>query len=172
MKYQPPPPLFFALLATGSLAMADPVEGTREVTLAGAGGSDKNFDSNRFSLEGTYGYYRSPEVLLGIRQSVGASKVEGENSNWTGATRVFVDYHFDMDNMRPYVGASLGYIYGDDVEETFIAGPELGLKAYVASNTFIAFNIEYQILFESADDADSQIDDGAFAYSLGLGYNF
>jgi phage repressor protein C with HTH and peptisase S24 domain len=50
--------------------MADPVEGTREVTLAGAGGSDKDFDSNRFSLEGTYGYYRSPEVLLGIRQSV------------------------------------------------------------------------------------------------------
>jgi hypothetical protein len=171
MKYQTVP-LLFALLATGSLAMADPVEGTREVTLSGAGGSDKDFDNNSLNLDGTYGYYRSTEVLLGIRQSAGASKVDGENANWTGATRGFVDYHFKMDNVRPYVGASLGYLYGDDVEDTFIAGPEIGLKAYVAPDTFVAFNIEYQFLFESAEDADSQIDDGALAYSLGLGFNF
>lgn len=153
------------------IAVAEPTQGSREVTLSGAGGSDKSFDNTLFNIEGTYGKYLSSETLLGVRQSIGVAKTEGDDSRWNGATRFFADYHFG-DRYRPYVGASLGYIYGDGVEETFIAGPEVGLKAYVLENTFIAANIEYQFLFDHADDADSQFDDGAFAYSVGMGFNF
>jgi hypothetical protein len=163
--------LFIALMATGTLALGGPIEGTREITLSGAGGSDKKFDNNLFNAQGTYGVYMSPQTLLGVRQSLGIAKRDNENSDWNGTTSGFVDYHYG-DKYRPYIGASLGYIYGDGVEETFVGGPEVGLKAYLAPDTFVAFNVEYLFLFDSANDVDSQYDDGAFGYSLGLGFNF
>lgn len=164
-------PLMIACLSTASIVSAQPVEGSREVTLSGAGGSDNEFDNNIFSLEGSYGVYLSPQSIVGVRQSVGFSDTEGQESSWNGATRGFFDYHFG-DEIRPYVGAMFGYVYGDGVEETFIAGPEVGIKSYVLENTFITANVEYQFFFEDADNADSRFDDGAFAYSVGMGFNF
>lgn len=155
--------------ATGLLAA--PVEGTREVTLSGAGGSDKDFETNTFTIDGSYAYYFAPNTAAGVRQSVSVADREGQESQWNGSTRVFYDYLFG-DVIRPFVGANIGYIYGDFVEESFIAGPELGLKHYVLQNTFVNVGIEYQFIFEDADEADNAFDDGAFAYSLGIGFNF
>ena len=45
----------------------------------------------------------------------------------SGSTRVAVDYNFDMGRWVPYIGANLGYVYGD-VNDTWIAGPEGGVK--------------------------------------------
>jgi hypothetical protein len=162
-----------ALSSFSALTWADtPTEGTKEFTLSGAGSSDKEFDNNAFALDASFGHYLSSASEIGIRQSVGVSDSEGSDSQWNGSTRFFYDYHFGEGKLRPFLGLNIGYIYGESVEETFIAGPEVGLKYYVLPTTFITAQVEYQFLFESAHDADSRFDDGAFAYGVGIGFNF
>lgn len=155
-----------------AFALAAPSAGDQEFTLSGAGSSDKSFDDTVLSVQGSWGRYLDESSLWGIRQLINARDSEGESVQFDGATRVFYDYHFGTGNMRPFVGASLGAIYGEEVEETFSAGPEAGVKYWVNDTTFIQGMVEYQFLFESASEADDRYDDGAFFYSLGLGYNF
>src|SRR5690606_39814213 len=124
------------------------------------------------SVSGSWGTYLSEDSLWGIRQTVSASDSEGESTQFDGATRLFYDYHFGDGKARPFVGVSIGGIYGEGIDETFTAGTEIGRKYYVLENTFIVGLMEYQFLFDSADEADDRFDDGAFFYSLGLGYNF
>jgi hypothetical protein len=83
-----------------------------------------------------------------------------------------VDYHFNLDRWRPFVGANFGGFYGDGVDDTFAAGLEVGVKYYVLPKTFILGSLEYQWLFESAGGADDSFDDGQFIYGLGIGFNF
>lgn len=148
-------------------------KGTNEFILSGAGTSDKKFDNNIFNLNLSYGQYLTEENMLGVRQAVSANNnQEADETDFNGSTRLFYDYQFDMDNWKPFVGVSIGYIYGETLEESWIAGPELGIKYYVFQNTFIAAQLEYQFLFDDADDADDQFEDGVYIYSLGTGFNF
>ncbi|MGV8843598.1 MAG: hypothetical protein ACOH2I_10265 [Pseudomonas sp.] len=155
-----------------AVALAIPVTGDQEVTLGGAGSSDKEFDTTVFALQGSWGQYLSDASLWGIRQTINARDQEGESVKFDGSTRAFYDYHFGNGNTRPFVGVSLGGLYGDDVDDTFMAGPEIGIKHWVMDKTFITAMMEYQFLFKSGSEADDRFDDGAFFYSVGVGYNF
>ncbi len=87
---------------------------------------------------------------------------------WTGT-----NYQFLNDRARPFVGASLGGIYGDGINNSAFAGLETGLKYYVQTKTYFLSRVEYQFLFDSTSDAsDAFQDDGVWAYTVGLGYNF
>ena len=160
-----------AVISTSVLA-AGPYKGTQEFSISGAGSSDKDFESNIFAMDALYGMYLSEDALAGIRQSVNVSDFEGQDTRWNGTTRAFIDYLFIRGNFRPYLGVNVGYTYGESVEESFIGGPELGFKYYVIPDTFVTLQMEYQFLFEDADEADDQFDDGSFVYSVGMGYNF
>lgn len=153
-------------------ALAAPTAGDQEVTLSGAGSSDKEFDDTALSVQGSWGQYLDQSSLWGVRQTVNARDTEGESVQFDGSTRIFYDYHFGSGKARPFVGASIGGIYGEEVDETFMAGPEVGFKYWVLDQAFIQALVEYQFLFESASEADDRYDDGAFFYSVGLGYNF
>ncbi|MFP4184277.1 MAG: hypothetical protein ACLFRW_06815 [Halorhodospira sp.] len=64
-------------------------------------------------------------------------------------------------------------VYGDGVEESGFAGVELGGKYYVREKTYLLGRAEYQWLFDDSDDVDDAFkDDGAWAYTVGVGYNF
>ncbi len=155
-----------------AFAFAAPSPGDREVTLSGAGSSDKRFDDTQLAVQGSWGQYLTENSLWGVRQLINARDREGESVKFDGATRVFYDYHIGTGNLQPFVGASIGAIYGEGVNETFTAGPEFGVKFWVQDRTFIQAMVEYQFLFDSASDARDRYDDGAFFYSVGLGYNF
>lgn len=155
-----------------AVALAAPVAGDQEITLNGAGSSDKDFDSTVFSVQGSWGQYLSDASLWGVRQTVSARDQEGESVKFDGSTRVFYDYQFGSGAARPFLGLSVGGVYGDQVDETFMAGPEVGIKYWVLDKTFITAMAEYQFLFKSGSDARDRYDDGAFFYSVGLGYNF
>ncbi len=161
-----------AIAQPGSIG---PEDGSREFSLAGAGTSDKDFDNSSFGVSGDYGWYTSSHSTWGIRQSINFANIEGDdqgNDYMNGATRGYYDYHFGSGEARPFVGASLGGVYGDSVNESGFAGLELGLKYYVLSNTFIQGRAEYQFFFDSGDAAKDNFDDGAWVYVLGMGYNF
>lgn len=163
------------LAQSGSTSSLGPVQGEREFTLSGTGSSDKDFDSSSIGVSADIGWYRSRELLLGLRQSVNFADIEGQDITddfWNGSTRGYVNYHFGHTAWRPFVGASLGAVYGDGVNDSGFAGLEAGLKYYVLPKTFIMGRAEYQWFFDDGGDVDDQFDKGAWAYTLGLGYNF
>jgi hypothetical protein len=145
--------------------------GDMELSLAGSGSSDKDFDATTTSVEGTLGHFFSPTLEAIFRQGIGFSDTPN-GSDWNGSTRVGIDYNLPFSRYIPYFGASIGYLYGDSVKEQFIAGPEAGLKSFVNETTFILAAVEYQFLFEDTDDADDAFDDGRFVYTLGIGFKW
>lgn len=158
-------------LLAPTAVMAQFQMGDKELTLSGSGSSDNDFDASNFSVEAGLGYFLNDNLEALVRQGILVVDRPGDNS-WNGSTRLGLDYHFDLQQMQPFLGASIGYLYGDDVEETFLAGPEAGIKTFVNSTTFILASIEYQFLFEDANDADDQFDDGRFVYNLGIGFRW
>lgn len=142
--------------------------GDWEFILGGSGSSDKDFDATALSLEANVGYFFTDHVELIIRQGIAVADLTDESS-WSGSTRLGLDYNFNVNNLKPFLGVNIGYLYGDDVEETFIAGPEAGIKYFLNTTTFINVQAEYQFLFENADEADDQFDDGRYVYTIGMG---
>ena len=143
-----------------------------EFTLSGTGSSNNDFDNHNFGLSGSAGKYLTENWLVGGRQSFSFVDVENGDDNWNGSTRAFVDYVFDFDKFRPYVGVSVGAIYGDGVSDTLAAGPEIGLKYYADKNTFIFAQTEYQFTFDDIGNADDNADDGIYQHAVGVGFNF
>jgi hypothetical protein len=121
------------------------------------------------------GWYTSDHIVWGVRQSANYADLKDKNvSNhaWNGSTRGHVDYQSGDGNARPFVGASLGAVYGHSVSDSGFAGAEFGLKYYVLEKTYILGPAEYQFLFDGGDDAEDNWDDGAFVYTIGVGFNF
>ncbi len=164
--------LLAALVPAGALAQNLPQQGTQEVTLSGGGSSDKDFDNTVLSLSGSWGQYLDQNSLWGVRQTVNVRDTEDSSTQFDGATRLFYDYHFGSGATRPFVGVSLGGIYGEGVDDTFSGGPEIGVKHYLKSDVFVTAMVEYQFLFDSGSDVTDNYDDGALFYNIGLGYNF
>lgn len=164
-----------ATAQSGSSSGFGPNTGDREFSLSGTGGGDEDFDNSSIGLSGDLGWYLQPNVVVGIRQSVNYADIEGESASddfWNGSTRGYADYQFGQHKFRPLVGASLGAIYGDAVKDSGFAGLEAGAKYYVLPKTYFLGRMEYQWFFDSSSDSDDAFEDGAWAYTVGIGYNF
>jgi len=152
-----------------------PSAGDREFSLSGSGSSDRNFDSGNFGLVFEHGWYVKDNVVWGLRQNVNYASIEGEDFKddfWNGSTRGYVDYQFGNNRARPFIGASLGFIYGDGINNSGFSGAEVGMKYYVLPSTYILARMEYQWFFDRSSDADEAFKDGAYSHTLGIGYNF
>lgn len=164
-------------LAATTAAQAQEVEfvgpqaGEWEATISGSGSSDQDFENNTLGVTGSVGKYMTDNVVVGVRQTLNYSGSDDDNV-FTGATRVFADYVFDLGRFRPYIGAGIGGIYGEGVNDSFSAGPEVGLKYYADDNTFIYVQTEYQFTFTNTDDIEDAYDDGGFFHAIGVGFNF
>ncbi len=167
--------LVLAMSAVPSLVLAQETYGFKpgdwEITLNGTGTSDEDFDDTEFNVEGSLAKFLSKEWEIGIRQGIGFWDRTGDN-DWNGSTRVFTDFNFDLDRLQPFVGISFGYLYGDGVDDSWIAGPEGGIKFFVVPSSFIFASMEYNFTFDDADDFSDSYDDGRIVYGLGLGINF
>lgn len=157
-----------ALVLVPAAAQAQFSEGDWELTLNGSGTSSKDFDSNTVSVNGSLGYFVSDQIEIALRQGVSWTSIDQGPDVAAFATRVAADYHFDLDRWQPFVGVVGGGVYGDeDVLDSFVAGPEAGVKYFVNSTTFVFAAAEYEFFFNSGD-ADV-IDTGQFVYSIGMG---
>lgn len=171
-------PACVAIIALSGTAVAQdnsnvgPREGDWEITLSGNGTSNNDFDNHVFGLTGSAGKYFTDNLLGGIRQSVNFTDVENGDDQTNFATRLFADYVFNMGRWRPFVGVNFGGIYGENVNDTFAAGPEAGVKYYADQHTFLYVQAEYQFTFKNADQANEAADDGQYYYGAGIGFNF
>jgi len=149
-----------------------PVKGDRSFTIAGSGTSDKDFDNSAYGISAELGYYLTDKWQAGIRQSLNGVDQDNGGNSWAGATRAFIMYNFLDGKYRPYLGANLGGIYGENVSDTGAAGIEGGMKLYVLTKTYINFGVEYSWLFDDTNDFDSGSNDGIWLYNVGVGFNF
>lgn len=142
-------------------------QGNMELTIAGQGQNDSNWESTTFGVQGSLGYFVSDALELSARQTVNFSDVAG--SALQGDTAAALDYHFNMGRLQPFVGANVGYIWGD-VHNTWTAAPEIGLKYFLNHTTFVEGRVEYNFFFDPGHTAGFK--DGQFLYTLALGLKF
>ena len=165
-----------ALILTASLVWGSEEVGAFKagdytLTLGGGGNSDKDLDNSILSFNVGLSNFITDQTAVAARQELNFADA-GSNQSWNGSTRFALDYHWTFGNCRPFAGANIGYLYGDNVEEQFIAGPEFGLKHFIEESAFIYLNAEYQFLFKDTDQANNSLDDGRFVYGIGLGFRW
>jgi hypothetical protein len=155
-----------------SAAHAQFKDGDFEVTLSGSAQNGPDFNGVSAAANVNLGYFITKELEVGIRQTVGFNDI-GTSGDLNGSTRAAVDYNFDLGAVVPYVGANIGYVYGDSVTDTWEAAPEGGLKWFVNGTTFVFVSVEYQFFFDhNTDNFSNAFSDGQFVYGLGVGFRF
>ncbi len=144
-----------------NVANAQFQKGDFDLTLNGAGHSDKNLSNTSASATVGLGYFVQKDLELGVRQSV------THDSGFAGATSVFTDYNFSLmdGKLSPYVGVSAGYNYGV-VANHWTAGPEVGVRYFVAPNAYVFGNATYQF------DLNRGPSTGSFGYGVGVGFRW
>lgn len=161
----------WALALAGGIASAtaQPQAGDWEFTLGGGGSSDTDFDNGGVGINGSFGYFYNANISTSVRQSINFVNA-GADEEWSGSTRLAVDYHFLFDKLVPFVGANFGADYNED-DSVWGIGPEVGLKYFVHEKTFLFVLGEYRWLFDDFSQADNNADDGRFAFTFGVGFN-
>jgi len=162
--------LSVALLPSAARAQEYLDQGTYELTLSGTGSSNEDIDAGQFGIAANLGYFVTDQLELSLRQTLDYADFNA-GTTVNASTGVAVDFHFDLDRWQPFIGAAIGYAYGDN-SDTFFAGPEAGVKYFVKADTFIYGLVQYQFFFDDGDDAQSAFDDGSFLYQLGIGFTW
>ena len=160
-----------ALGLSAQQARAEFAEGDVELTLSASAQNDVNFNGFIFNAGGSIGYFFSDQFEGGLRQDFTYTDAGGPGSSSNGGTTVFVNYHFGDRGaqLQPFIGANIGYLYGDTINDTFAAGPEGGVKYFLSDDWFLYASIQYEFFFDNAGSADDNFNDGVFNYRLGIG---
>ena len=146
--------------------------GDMEFTLGGAGSSDKKLDNSSGGVNASLGYYLTESLEVLVRQSGTYTNGSNSDADFDGSTFAAIDYHFGTGRLRPFVGVNAGRLYGDTTNNTWAAGIEGGLKFYVQPKTFLFALANYAWTFDHASDADENFDEGAFLWTVGIGFRF
>lgn len=150
-----------------------PHAGDMELTLGGNGFSNKDLDNSSGGVSASLGWYLNDTLEFVVRQSVNYVNPDGGDSSWAGSSRIAIDQHIlARGPVRPFIGVNFGGVYGEDVNDTWLAGVEGGAKFYVKEQTFIFAMIDYGWAFNDTDDLDDTFDDGGFTWTVGIGFNF
>jgi len=160
-----------ALFLVPAAAQAQFEEGDWELTLGGQGASDEDVEAGGFSINGNLGYFLTDALEVGVRQNWSYDD-DNNGTDVNGSTAGALDFHFDLDRWQPFVGAVLGYAYGDSTTDTWFAGPEGGVKYFVNSTTFLYGLVQYQFFFDDSDEIEDNFDEGSFVYQVGIGFRW
>lgn len=152
-----------AMCLLPALASAQPQAGDWELTLVGSGSSNKSVNKGSFDVTAGLGYFLTKNAEVQIRQGVGYADA-GVGTVWTGSTYGAFDWHFDLDQWQPFVGANIGAGYGTG-EPDWNAGLEGGVKFYVHRHAFIFGQAAYEFDLKDSDNS-------GFLFSVGIGTNW
>jgi hypothetical protein len=145
--------------------------GDWQFTLSGTGTNDRDFDSGSLGASFGLSYFFTSGLEAGLRQDMFFADT-GRDTRWSATTRGGAWYNFDFGRLKPFIGASLGYTYGDNVNDTLVIGPEVGLKYFVNATTFVYGQTAYQYFIENDDDVTGRFEDGSFNHTIGIGFRF
>lgn len=143
-----------------------------EFVLFGTGASDQDVSHGSAAISGSLGRMLGDHFQAGVRQDYYFSDTPGAGSNDHASTRLALDFLIGEGSFQPFLGANVGYVYGDFVKDTWEAAPEAGFKLFLREHVFLQLMAEYQFFFDTTNEADEAFNDGSFVYSLGLGMTF
>jgi outer membrane protein OmpA-like peptidoglycan-associated protein len=119
-------------------------------------GGDSHFGGLNLSLD----YEISPWVGAGLEQA-GFYHFGTDNEGFGGRTAASLDLLLGRDDVVPYLGGNIGYLYGSGIDEDFFAGPEIGIRAG-AFNAKVAYDMPF----------NRDAGDGVVATTIGYGFKF
>jgi hypothetical protein len=155
-------------------AAAQVERGSWELTLAGVGTSNKDFDEHAVGVNAGLGHFLLDPLELSLRQTL--TYVKSSDSTATDASTIMaLDWHFPLgDDHRivPFIGGNVGFFYGDTVSDSLEYGPEAGVKYFVNTTTFIYFRAEYEFFSHVSGGGGTSGDDRQIVYSVGIGFRF
>ena len=143
-----------------------------EFVLFGTGASDQDVSNGSAAISGSLGYMLGDHFLANLRQDYFFNDGPGTGSSDHASTRLALDFLIGEGDFVPFIGANVGYVYGDFVKDTWEAAPEAGFKLFLRDHVFLQLMAEYQFFFDTTDEADEAFNDGSLVYSLGLGMTF
>jgi outer membrane protein OmpA-like peptidoglycan-associated protein len=119
-------------------------------------GGDSHFGGLNFSLD----YEISPWVGVGVEQA-GFYHFGTDNDGFGGRSAASADLLLGRDDVVPYLGGNIGYLYGSGIDEDFFAGPEIGIRAG-AFNAKVAYDMPF----------NRDAGEGVVATTIGYGFKF
>ncbi len=119
-------------------------------------GGDSHFGGLNFSLD----YEISPWVGVGLEQA-GFYHFSTDNEGFGGRSAASADLLLGRDDVVPYLGGNIGYLYGSGIDEDFFAGPEIGIRAG-AFSAKVAYDMPF----------NRDAGDGVVATTIGYGFKF
>jgi OmpA family len=119
-------------------------------------GGDSHFGGLNFSLD----YEISPWFSAGLEQA-GFYHFSTDNDGFGGRTAASADLLLGRDDVVPYLGGNIGYLYGSGIDEDFFAGPEIGIRAG-AFNAKVAYDMPF----------NRDAGEGVVATTIGYGFRF
>jgi hypothetical protein len=154
-----------AMFLLPAIAKAQFEEGNWALQLSGQGSNDKDFESGQVAVQFDLGYFLTKELAVGVRE---AAFWNDGGSSWGLNSNAYIDYHFDMDRWQPFIGWNIGKACanGEDVNDDFFTGPEVGVKYFVNTTTFVQAIAAYEF------DLEEGLDVGSFTYGLGVGFKW
>ena len=122
---------------------------------------DLNGGSSHFAgLNLSLDYEISPWLSAGVEQA-GFYHFSTDNDGFGGRTAASADLLLGRDDVVPYLGGNIGYLYGSGIDEDFFAGPEIGIRAG-AFSAKVAYDMPF----------NRDAGDGVVATTIGYGFKF
>jgi outer membrane protein OmpA-like peptidoglycan-associated protein len=119
-------------------------------------GGTSHLGGLNFSLD----YEISPWVSAGLEQA-GFYHFSTDNDGFGGRSAASLDLLLGRDDVVPYLGGNIGYLYGSGIDEDFFAGPEIGIRAG-AFSAKVAYDMPF----------NRDAGDGVVATTIGYGFKF
>jgi len=167
--------VFTALLLVPAIAKADGNiardAGPFEVTVNGTGSNDSKFHTGSGAIGGSFGWFATPNLELGLRDNASYSDF-GSGSSWSNNVRVALDVNLNFDRIQPFIGGNVGYLSGPDTH-TAEAAPEGGVKIFLTNQAFLYGMVEYNFFWHTTNNGVAgNASHGQFLYGVGLGLRF
>ena len=162
------------VMAMATVVYAQPsiMEGTREFSISGGYDPDGAVGSE-LDLELGYGVFVRDAIEVGGILGYTSYEDAGFGDDlkiW--ALGGFVEYHFDMASMSvPYIGATVGYAnYDTGVldDSSFVYGPKVGVKYFIADNVAVDIALEYLLASEEIFVNEGVAEDNDLSLSFGI----
>jgi outer membrane protein OmpA-like peptidoglycan-associated protein len=116
--------------------------------------------SHLAGLNFSFDYAVAPWIGVGVEQA-GFYHFSTDNDGFGGRSAASVNFLMGGEDVTPYIGGNIGYLYGSGFDDDFFGGPEIGIAAG-AFNAKVAYDIPF----------NRDIDDGIIAATIGAGFRF
>lgn len=167
--------MVMAGFATGTQAAQS--TGNSSLQLSGNFRHAQDTDTGTLNLDVGYGYFLTDNWEAGVAQTLDYTFINHQEDIWIASTIPYINYNFRglsaNDAIQPFIGAFTGASYTkDDTQGTI--GPQLGVKAFVNTSTFILVKYRYEWFFEklTINSIDDTRSDGSHVVTMGVGFVF